>query len=183
MKLGRVNTTWPVIYTEVQLQANTKQGVSAIFPVAYLHKGLLPPPYYVKCLPLHSLSCREYQRKCLYGVSPCVSPKESHLYSKAGVYTLHALRYFSSQQGKVVTLLCKWYAVIEGTLWNSAVNWIKVKLSKNKKWSFVNGDEVSANHILSKISRRKIWAAIIIVKAENLQGSDLEKVSRSNRFL
>lgn len=39
------------------------------------------------------------------------------------------------------------------------------------------------NHILSKTSHRKLLAAIIIIKAENLHGSDLEKVSRSKRFL
>lgn len=93
MKLRLENTTWPVIYPKVHLQANTKQGECDIFQVAYLHKGLEPPPCYVKCL-LHSLAFREYQRKCLYGGSPCVSPKDTHLYSKAGVYALHALRYF-----------------------------------------------------------------------------------------
>lgn len=78
---------------KVHLQANTKQDECDISPEAYLHKGLEPPPYYVKCL-RYPLSFGEYQRKCLHGGSPCVSPKDTHLYSKAGVYNLHALRYF-----------------------------------------------------------------------------------------
>lgn len=61
VKVRQMKVTWPVKYPEAQLQVFTKQAECDIFPIADLHKGLEPPPYYVKCL-LHSLFCGEYSK-------------------------------------------------------------------------------------------------------------------------
>lgn len=82
-KQRQVKTIRPVIYPTVLVW---------YFPRKLIYSKILKPhQIYVKSL-LHSPAAGRYQRKSLYG--GCVSPEDTHLYSKTAVYVLHALRHF-----------------------------------------------------------------------------------------